>query len=350
MKKMLLLLCYLLAPIILFFLWATYPWDLLAKKVEGPHYALKENAIADKPTTLTLLSWNIAYGYGAGSEGTADYEFKESDHFQKNLKLIADAIKSSGADVVTLQEIDFNSARSHHEDQLKKLAELTGLNFYAPAVSWRTQYVPFPYWPIKRQFGGMSSGGAILSRFPIKKNEIHLLAKPAQKAWWYNLFYLYRYFQVVTLNIAGRDVVVVNLHLEAFERATRESQARELVKLSKDLKIDFIAGDFNMLPSGAIKRSGFSNPSDFYEGDTSYEILRKLPLKEVVDLTSYQGKEEAWFTFPSHKPDRRLDYIYHPAQFPLIEVEVFQGPHAGASDHLPIKARFKMFEPEFIRD
>ena len=75
-----------------------------------------------------------------------------------------------------------------------------------------------------------------------------------------------------------------------------------------------------------------------------------MDYKEAVDLASYQLKEDIWFTFPSIRPDRRLDYIFFKDEWTLIQAEVVGGPHAEVSDHLPLKATFKFFEPEFIRD
>ncbi len=339
-------------PFLLFFVWATYPWDLNPRVEQGLIGQEKTGGaeILERPTTLTLMSWNMGYAYGIGSEGTADYEPRDKNFYDQSLNHVADTVKLSGADVVFLQEVDFDASRSQNQNQLQLLSQKTGLYYWAQAESWRSQYVPFPYWPFNRQFGGMSSGGGVLSRWPIIKNEVHLLTKPTSKAWWYNLFYLYRYFQVVTVKVHNREVKVVNLHLEAFDHATKDNQARELVAYAKKNKVDFIAGDFNMLPEGAMKRSGFSNPADVYWDDKAYVILKDLPLTEVVEHGAYLQKEETWFTFPSNRPDRRLDYIYHSPTWSFMGAEVFQGPHSEASDHLPIKATFKFFEPEFIRD
>jgi len=340
-----------IVPLIIFFVWATYPWELMQKTETGVVGASHHGAVApERPSTLSVLSWNLSWAHGMGSEGTSEYQRQAPAHYERNLKRAAEVILKSGADIVLLQEIDFDSARSYHVDQLAKLAELTGLKHWARAESWRTRYVPFPYWPIRRQFGGVRSGGGVLSRWPITKNEVTLLQKPASKAWWYNLFYLYRYFQFVTIKIGERELKLVNLHLEAFDQATKEQQARELVSFAKHRALDFIGGDFNMLPAGAMKRSGFANPADVYEGDKTYTILSGLSQVEVVEHTSYLAQEEKWFTFPSSRPDRRLDYIYHATTLPFIAAEVVQGPHGDVSDHLPLKATFKLFEPEFIRD
>lgn len=351
MKLMWILMALPLAVFLLFFLWASYPWQL-SPKIEAQAFGRTSLARDPEslPSTVTVLTWNMAYAYGLGSEGTADYVPRSRESFEQNLKKIAQSIRDSGADIVLLQEIDFAAARSHGLDQLDLLSTQTGLGFWARAVSWEAQYIPFPFTPVSHQFGRMRSGGAVLSRWPITANRVHLLAKPESRAWWYNLFYLYRYFQEVTVKILDRDLRLVNLHLEAFDQTSRDQQARQLVELATSQKFDFIAGDFNMLPAGAMKRSGFENPQDVYETEKTYEILKDLPLTEIVAPVAYLQKEESWFTFPSLRPDRRLDYIYHSEERALISAEVFQTPHADVSDHLPLKATFKLFRPDFIRD
>lgn len=340
-----------LGVLVLVFLWATFPWDLHPRIEDGliGQTTAPETA-EERPTTLTVLTWNIGYGHGMYSDGTAKYAPHSADKHRLHLDYMAESIRAAEADVVVLQEIDFDSSRTFHQDQLKALAEKTGLKYWARAESWRTNYVPFPTWPFSRQFGSMSSGGAVLSRWPIKRNRVELLAKPTSKAWWYNLFYLYRYFQTVEIQVGERKLKLINLHLEAFDRAAKIDQAKLLLKRVGEEKPDLVAGDFNTVPDGAMKRSGFYNPTDRYENDPTFGIITKMPYQEVVQLGAYLSKEELWFTFPSERPDRRLDYIFYREGLTLIKSEVFPGPHPEVSDHLALRATFKYFDPEFIRD
>ena len=333
-----------------FFLWASYPWDLNAKTEKGLTGALpnppEEN---DHPTTLNLLTWNISYAFGPGSDGSK-YQSGARERFQANLSHIADTIKASGADVVFLQEVDFGSSRSFNHDQLLELAGMTGLHYWAKAQSWRANYVPYPFWPPTEHFGTVNSGGGVLSRWPIKSSTVDLLVKPLDKSWWYNLFYLHRFFQVVEIQVGNRSFKGLNLHLEAWDLGSKMEQAKALVKKVATERPDFVVGDFNMIPEVAIKRSGFPNPKDSYEKDRSMGVVKHIPYKELIDDSTYALKEDVWFTFPSDRPDRRLDYVFFRPAWTLMRNEVVSGLHPEASDHLPVKAIFKFFEPQFIRD
>jgi endonuclease/exonuclease/phosphatase family metal-dependent hydrolase len=70
----------------------------------------------------------------------------------------------------------------------------------------------------------------------------------------------------------------------------------------------------------------------------------------VVDPIHYQMSEAQWFTFPSLNPDRRLDYIYYSSPWNLLNTQIVHPSRPQVSDHLPVSASFKLFNPEFIRD
>jgi len=187
----------------------------------------------------------------------------------------------------------------------------------------------------------MLSGGAILSRYPLSDHEVTLLNKPASSPWWYNLFYLHRYFQKVTVEVGNKKFNVINLHLEAFDKDNRMDQIRDLVQKIKDEDIDFVAGDFNMLPTSAAKRSKFFNDDD-YENDQSFDLMTESGLLEVVPDEIYVKDESLFFTFPAWAPDRRLDYIFYKTGHKMMKAEVLP---SALSDHLPLRASFQIDSP-----
>lgn len=329
-----------------FIAWAAFPWSLSEKKVEGRIGSINPDVehISDEehPSVLKILTFNLGFLYGEGSEGPG-YEHREKEYYEKALAKLAEEVKEWGADIVCLQEIDFESSRSGDINQAEFIAQKAGYPYYAEATSWDANYIPFPYWPLKNNFGRMNSGGAILSRFPITKNEVILLKKPDSQPWWYNLFYLHRYLQEVSIEINDREFKFINLHLEAFDTNDRQEQIKRIVSEIKDKKIDFITGDFNMLPPSASKRSKFFN-EDNYENDPSYENMLKSGLLEVIPDEIYAKDESSYFTFPAWKPDRRLDYIWYRPELKMMKAEVL---NSASSDHLPLRATFQISGPNF---
>lgn len=328
-----------------FLAWSSYPWSIGQHKIAASTSNIETDdmmEIPETPSVIKVLTFNIGYLYGKGSEGPG-YAHRDIDYYENALKKISDEIKSWEADIVFLQEIDFEASRSAYVNQAEFIAKKAGYPYVAEAVSWRANYIPFPYWPIKNNFGRMSSGGAILSRYPLSEHQYVLLAKPASQPWWYNLFYLHRYFQKVTVTVGDKNFRMVNLHLEAFDTADRESQVKLLVNYIKDEKIDLVAGDFNMLPSIATKKSKFYN-EDNYENDKSFDYMKESGLSEVIPDEIYAKDESLFFTFPAWKPDRRLDYIWFKPALKMMKAEVIP---SASSDHLPLKASFQIDGPRF---
>lgn len=325
--------------------WTSYPWSI-QEKVSKPEIISVEPdnmmEVPETPSVLKILTFNIGFLYGRGSEGPG-YEHRELDFYQKTIDKLSQEIKDWDADVVCLQEIDFDSSRSHGVNQAHYIAKKAGYPYVAESVSWESNYIPFPYWPLKNNFGRMRSGGAIISKYPLTDHEVVLLAKPMSQPWWYNLFYLHRYFQKVTINVGEKKFKLINLHLEAFDKVDRKSQTTKLAEKVKAEKIDIVAGDFNTLPPSATKRSKFYNEDD-YENDASYEVMATTGLSEVIPDDIYAKEESLYFTFPAWAPDRRLDYIWYKPDLKMMKAEVLP---SAISDHLPLRASFQIDGPRF---
>ena len=334
-----------LVILVIFFFWASYPWSLNKKIIHPEIYSVEPDSvidIEDHPSVLKILTFNIGFLFGKGSEGPG-YEKRDITFFERKLKKISQEIKDSDADIVCLQEVDFSSARSHFLNQARVIALNAGLPFVAEAPSWVSNYIPFPYWPVKNQFGSMNSGGAILSKYPLSQQEVTLFSKPASKPWWYNLFYLHRYIQKVTVSIGDKKFHIMNLHLEAFDKVDRLKQVRLIIKKVKEEDLHFVVGDFNMVPMSAVKKSKFSS-EDNYENDPSFQEMLRTGLLEVIPEEIYIKDESLYFTFPAWAPDRRLDYIWYKKDLKMMKAEVLP---SASSDHLPLRASFQISGPKF---
>lgn len=345
MKVMLLIVGGLLLSVVLLIAWASAPWSLSAQKIQGEMITVEPDSMMDvdeRPSVIKIMTWNISWLYGAGSEGPG-YEYRQKEIFDEKMKTLIQEIKLHSPDVLCLQEIDFHSHRTHNINQATVLAKATGYPYVAIAPSWVSNYIPFPSWPMSRNFGSMNSGGAILSRYPILSQEVTLLKKPLANPWWYNIFYLHRYFQKVVIEFGDKKFKLLNLHLEAFDKEDRKSQIQELVSVVKGEQLDFVAGDFNMLPKNATKRSKFFN-ADEYENDPSADLMQTSGLLEVIPDQIYDKNESLYFTFPAWKPDRRLDYIFYRSGLKMMKAEIFT---SALSDHLPLKATFQIDSPRF---
>ena len=346
MKMLLLIpgLSFLILLIVL--IWASYPWSLNEKIVKAEVLHFQPDGMVNNeeyPAVVKVQTWNLGFLYGIGSDGSA-YEPKEKSFYEDKLNKLVEEIKTSAPDIICLQEIDFDSNRSYGINQARYLAIKAAYPYVAEAVGWNSNYVPFPYLPFSHHFGRIVAGGAILSKYPISSHQIHFLKKPLSKPWWYNIFYPHRYFQEVEIELGEKKVKLINLHLEAFDQGDRKAQAQLLVDKIKNEKIQLVAGDFNTLPLSATKKRKFQASEDDYESDTTYEILLKSELAEVIPDSIYALDESRYFTFPSNHPNRRLDYIFYDKSLKMIKAEVLP---SALSDHLPLKATFQISTPVF---
>jgi len=289
------------------------------------------------PDELCVLCWNIAWGYGWGSEGTG--KARPRTHFDRGLQHIAQTIRSTRANVAVLQEVDFDATRSHHIDQARRIAELAGLRYVAYAHCWRARWIPFPGWRPADHFGRMRGGAAVLSAMPLTDNIVDTFEKPRSNPSWYNLFYPFRYLQTVDLVLGSRRLRLYNVHLEAFHMPTREAQAARLVELvSRHRGPCILGGDFNSVPADAPLRAGYPDePGTSHESDRTLGYIASVP--GLVDPLERVTAERT-FTFPAHAPNRRLDYLRIPATAEVREARVVH--EAGdVSDHLPLLVRFR---------
>ena len=338
------------AAVVVFALCALFLWASggvqKPKTFDGPISDYAPDA-AEPPRvsgSIVLLTWNISYAYGAGSEGEG-YAPRSADELARRLDRIGAVIRDSGADVVFLQEVDFNSARSARVDQLRELARVTGLRYAARAVTWKAGYVPFPYWPPRSHFGAMCSGTAVLSRLPITANRVTLHPKPSSNSWLRNAFYTFRSTEVAEIQCGGRTLLAVNSHLEAWDKANRAAQAGALAatveKLAASGCMLAFGGDLNTVPPEAAVKTGFPDAPDDYQNDTTLSILRNVSgIKDVIDESAYRQSESPYFTFPAAAPNRRLDYLFVSKEAAVADARVIQA--GDLSDHLPLRAQITL--------
>jgi endonuclease/exonuclease/phosphatase family metal-dependent hydrolase len=211
-----------------------------------------------------------------------------------DIDAIARVITASRADVVALQEVDKNTGRSGNIDEAKILAEKTGLKYH--------------FFKAIDHDGG-DYGLAILSRFPIQ--EAKQVALPQQvKA-------ESRILAFVTLNIAGKNIIFANTHLDASRpHENRIVQMREIVNTFESVQLPVIlCGDLNSVA-----------------GSEAINLLDSRFTRTCI--------AECPGTVPQQKPFRTIDYIATKnIPWSLLSYEVIAETYA--SDHRPILAIFK---------
>ena len=207
---------------------------------------------------VKVLTWNTGYA-GLGEEAdfvldggkTSNPESEEV--VNKNMMGIEALISQADADILMLQEVDTNSARTYDKNQWT--AYHSTLQFYdsAFAFNYRCHFVPFPPTdPIAR----VNSGVATFSRYGLEGATRQSL--PVPFTWPMRIANLKRCLLVSRVPIldSDRELVMVNLHLEAYDDGEGKiAQTRQLVSLLEEEyeKGHYViaGGDFNQVFPGA---------------------------------------------------------------------------------------------------
>jgi endonuclease/exonuclease/phosphatase family metal-dependent hydrolase len=218
---------------------------------------------------------------------------------------------------------------------MDSMAYYGGFGYGAVSVNWDKKYVPYPYWPIRVHFGQILSGQGILSCFPIIYSERIVLPQPVSNPFFYNAFYIDRLIQIAKVQLDQQSMIIVNVHLEAFNKETRENQADIL----KDVILEYVdqcplllIGDFNSRPPF----KGVASNSE----STIRTILSIPGMVTAITEEVYMEDPEKFMTFRSDQLFEKLDYIFYNSRF-IRKLEAGTLHEAGTiSDHLPIFMKF----------
>ncbi|HPZ00048.1 MAG TPA: endonuclease/exonuclease/phosphatase family protein [Clostridiales bacterium] len=202
---------------------------------------------------LTVMTWNTGYG-GLGEDadffmdGGTNVMSADKAQVEENLAGIQSQIQKTNPDVVLLQEVDKNSKRTYHIDEIQSYEDaLPGYQTtYAP--NYKALYVPYPLKPTT--IGKVNAGQLTLSKYSMSEAERQSL--PVSFSWPVSAFNLKRCLLVSRIPVEGTDkeLVLVNLHLEAYDSGEGKiAQTKQLKTLleteAKKGNYVIAGGDFN---------------------------------------------------------------------------------------------------------
>lgn len=225
---------------------------------------------------LKVMSYNIHVGQDAANKD--------------QLKNIANFIKSSKADIVGLQEVDSVCNRSGKVDQMRFLADATGMYFaYARHFA----------------FDGGSYGIGILSKFPLNDVKDHriILTSDGKSA------AATRALLTAKLFHGRKEILFATVHMDYRDSNSRFAQSQEIVKLLGSMQSTVIlTGDFNAEPGTKEIRNLETILTDTGK-DTDFSYSAIKPVKKIdfvmvskVHLASAKKSEVYPVLFSDHLP------------------------------------------------
>jgi endonuclease/exonuclease/phosphatase family metal-dependent hydrolase len=299
---------------------------------------------------LKVLSYNVQFLAGKGHvfffdlPGDAGPDERPSPaDIACTTEEVARIIRDEDPDVVLLQEVDDGAKRTDHEDQLARLLSRLPPEYacHCSTFYWKAAFVPHG-----RIMGSVGMKLSIISKYRIAAAVRHSLpAVPRNPL--VRQFHPKRAILEARLPMTdGRDLVVLNLHFEAFPQGSdvMGRQVARLDSLLTDLERSgcpwVTGGDFNLLPPG---QSAILPPGQAvaYRRDSEMAVLYAgyQVLPRVADVMGPAPEE--WLThFPNDPgisaPDRTIDYIVLPVNARVSDVHVRRRDTLSVSDHLPL--------------
>lgn len=386
---------------IIFLIWLTAveykPADTEKVEVDSTYGSQKLLYEGDE---FSLMTWNIGYGclgdnadfFLDGGKGvmTATQERREV-----NIAGLKGTIVSKEPDIIFFQEVDRDSKRSYNKDELLELSVglselldqnnandiLNDLEEYSAtkgtdvnieivggdnksgdsdklgngystsfAYNYKAEYVPYP---IPQCLGKVNSGIATFSKFNVEDAE--RISLPCPFKWPVKTINLKRCLLVNRIPVVdederetGKELVLVNLHLEAYDggenKAAQTEQLREFLQSEYDKGNYVIAGgDFNqafsnvdlsMYPEkegnwhcGLIETSDFGN-------NFQCEMDNSKPTCRLLDQP-YQGADKDSFQY------YMIDGFIVSDNIEVSETKTI-GTFFAPSDHNPVLMNVKL--------
>lgn len=238
----------------------------------------------------------------------ADPGFTSSQKLRANLRKIAKLIGELNPDIVALQEIDERSLWAGNFDHLEYLRLHSGFKYTAHGVHNR-----------RAGLLNLNYGNALLSRHPIMSTETVVFGKRSVGE---------KGFLFAELDVNGRVVPVVNLHLHF---GSREHRIRQIGRL--------LAW---MTEKQRHSRSRWHVPAivcgDLNNPGTSADATAAL-LSHLSDYGEYVLHPATGGTFPSPWPGRLLDFVFLPSACSVAHCEIVR---CYLSDHRPVMVDFEL--------
>lgn len=258
---------------------------------------------------LKVVSFNTGY---AGLDRTQDFFMDggsgvhpgSREIVEENLAGALGALVAQKAQIYFLQETDRDSARTYGIDQTEYYRRGLSLNAaYAP--NYKTNFVPFPWPPIGRVDGGLTT----LTELKITEAMRESLPVPFQ--WPVRVANLKRCLLVERVPVEGSDkeLVLVNLHLEAYDDGEGKlAQTRQLVELIKTeyRKGNYViaGGDFNQTFQDVSQIGGS------WEGKWTPGVFQEEELPEYIRLV-YDGERPSCRSLDRPYTGDRKNHVFY---------------------------------------
>lgn len=259
------------------------------------------SAGANEPNVscLTVATLNLAHGRAR----SASQFVLPPDRIRANIDACADAIARDDPDVIALQEADAASTWSGAFHHVERIAERAALQHVHHGIHFDRGIGPFR----------VAYGTALLSRQELKS--------PTSVRFDFGHLHT-KGFVSARIDLAGRPLLVVSVHLTSGSAATRRREVDLMVEALATVDVPIVLmGDLN---------SQWGNEND---------AVRMLV--ERLGLRAFEPDSPERRTFRAVRPQKRIDWILIAPALEFIEYRTWTDL---VSDHLGVSATIRWLE------
>lgn len=296
---------------------------------------------AEPETDYKILSWNIGFGayeedFGFFMDGGTESRAWSRDRLKKNLDAIGETAAAQDADLMLLQEVDFDSDRSYHVDEALKLRTFDGLDVSTDSVFAVNYHSAYLFYPITQPHGASNSGLLTTSKLGIRSAVRRSLPVETGVT---KLLDLDRCYSVSKIPVSnGKALCLYNLHLSAYTSDGKIAD-EQLELLLSDMQAEYEAGNY-VIGGGDFNKDLLEGGSEAYFGVSTEDYTWAQPLrfdlleKTDIRLIAPQGKDGAVPTV------RNADGPYHDGQLVLSVDGFLVSPNVEVTDSEVVSTGF----------
>ena len=238
---------------------------------------------------LTLLTYNTGYAALSRDEdffmdGGSRVAPQSQDLVEENLAGIAETLIGQDTDICFLQEVDIDSDRSFHINEMEYYEDKLGLSGMF-ACNFDSVFVPYPIPPI----GRVNSGLMTTSIYQV--SEASRFSLPVSFKWPVRIANLKRCLLIARIPVDGTDkeLVLINFHLEAYDNG--EGKIAQSRMLADILQREYEKGNYCI--AGGDFNQTFDGIDAWPIHDTSGWVPGKLYAEDLPEHYSFAVADNA---------------------------------------------------------
>ena len=299
-------------------------------------------------TEYKLMSYNMGFGayepdYGFFMDGGTESWAWSKERLQKNMQAMTDYVAAQQPDIVLFQEVDKDSTRTYHVDEIEYLKNAISGGSSTFGLNWDS---PFLFYPITQPHGKSVSGLLTLSRFDIDSAIRRSLPveDSVMKIIDVDRCYIKNYLPV---GDGSKKLVLYNVHMSAYTSDGTVAD-RQLELLVDDMTDEFNAGNY-VICGGDFNKDLLGDSSKYF-GISGEEFSWAKP----INMNVFSGKPLTLICASNVPSNRNADGPVNPQQFVVVldgfivsdNVSVLSNENIDTgfaySDHNPVTMQFEL--------